>query len=75
MKETLKALRQRIKEERVEMEKKRELYHVTAQIELERNQMANEEVISRYGFMEEEYDKSMQFFADNKRKLNEFDGM
>ena len=48
---------------------------MTTQIEVERLQHTNEEVISRYGYMEEKYDEAVAFHKDNKRKLDEFDGM
>ena len=48
---------------------------MTTQIEVERLQHTNEEIVSRYGYMQEKYDEAMEFHKDNKRKLDEFDGM
>ena len=73
--QTVKQLRRELREEREQIEIKRELYFVTTQIEVERLQHTNEEIVSRYGYMQEKHDEAMEFHKENKRKLDEFDAM
>lgn len=51
---------------------KRELYFITMQMNNERDMMASEEVISRYGMMKEENDEAIRMRDDNQGKLDHY---
>ena len=53
------------KEEREQLEIKREAYFVTVQQEYERDLMQTEEVVSRYVMMKEENDAAVRMRDDN----------
>lgn len=65
-------MRRELREERQQLEMKRELYFITMQMNNERDMMASEEVISRYGMMKEENDEAIRMRDDNQGKLDHY---
>ena len=70
---TIASLRKQLVEERVQIEAKQELYFITIQMEKERDMMAAEEVISKYGKMKEDAEAAERMRSQNQEKLDEFD--
>ena len=70
---TIASLRKQLVEERVQIEAKQELYFITIQMEKERDMMAAEEVISKYGKMKEDAEAAERMRSQNQAKLDEFD--
>ena len=73
--ETVKQLRRQMREEKEQFDQKNELFFITLKINQERDQMVNEEIVSRYGKMEEDLRVAKKKVAEDTEKVENYDNL
>ena len=72
LEEAVKTLRRQLREEKAEFDLKNEMYFIHYQVQAERDSMFNEEIISRFGKMQEDVAAAERLKAENMAIINDY---